>query len=119
MVNVNKERDLMEAEITIIGNGNLATGYAKIGLPNKYLQGGSARRRLTEVRNKINNYSAPKEEPAELDEIITDKKTYTKDELEDKDFKELKEIGNSMGTTGRGKNELINEILEIQENQDE
>ncbi len=119
MVNVNKERKLMEAKIIIIGNNNLSVGYAKLGLPNKYLQGGSVRRRITEVRNKINNYSTQKET---VDEVPQDQeesqkingKKLTEEELEDMSFKQLKVLGNSLGTTGRGKQELIDEILEIQ-----
>jgi len=112
MVNVKKERVVLENQIKQIGDGDLTAGYSKLGLPGKYLEGGSARRRIAEVQTKINAYNAlpaPKEEPEE-----DENKSFTEEELEGKTFKELKAIGNAMGTTGRGKQELINEILEIQ-----
>jgi len=44
---------------------------------------------------------------------ITPKK-YTKEELESKSFFELRKIGYKVGTKGRGKEELVKEILELQ-----
>jgi hypothetical protein len=41
-------------------------------------------------------------------------KKYTKEELKEKSFSELREIGYKLGTKGRAKKELIKEILELQ-----
>lgn len=42
------------------------------------------------------------------------KKKYTKEELENLSFKELKKIGAVVGTTDRSKKNLIKEILSLQ-----
>ncbi len=41
-------------------------------------------------------------------------KKYSREELKSMDFKELKKIGKSLGTTDRSKSKLIKEILNLQ-----
>ena len=117
MVNKKKERIKLEKELRVIGDGNLTSGYIRVGKKDKYLEGGS-KNKLAEVRLAIDIYNAKQEKPKEtVDEVLQDQeesKVYTEVELEDMNFKKLKKLGNSMGTTGRGKQELIKEILEIQ-----
>ena len=42
------------------------------------------------------------------------KKEYSREELKEMSFKELKKVGNALGTTDRSSSKLIKEILELQ-----
>jgi hypothetical protein len=47
-------------------------------------------------------------------EDTEESKKYNREELEMKSFSQLRKIGNTVGTKGRSKEELIGEILELQ-----
>lgn len=55
-----------------------------------------------------------KEEDKKVKEYLGKKRIYTRKELNELGFFELREIGNKVGTKGRSSKELIREILEIQ-----
>lgn len=55
-----------------------------------------------------------KSKKAKVDKVKEVVKKYPKKELNDMSFKELKVIGNKLGTTDRSKKDLIKEILKLQ-----
>lgn len=70
---------------------------------------------ISKVSNKSGKtVKTPTKKKVEKEDEKEDKKRWIKEELQEKDFEELRDIGYEMGVRGRSKKGIIKDILDVQ-----